>query len=132
MADTDLTTIAATKKEREDPCGNKECDLCYPMPRWKASRVVVLRREYFGEIKAPTLEEARARVDELWSGSYAQTGVEEQPAVIEPLDQESLEWHADYGAMRCFHTIRALDAVDCSTRWRARAARDAVAGDPAR
>jgi len=92
------------------PCGNKECDLCYPLPRWNARRVVVLRREYFGEIKAPTLEEAHARVEDLWSGGYAQTGVEAQPAVIEPLDQESLAWHAKYGAEWCFHTIRARDA----------------------
>ncbi len=94
-----------------DPCGNRDCDLCYSLPRWNVRRVVVLRREYFGALKALTPEEACAQAENLdWKSVCSQTVIEEQAAVAEPLDQESLEWYANHKAERCFHTVRARAA----------------------
>jgi hypothetical protein len=96
-----------TDKTTRDPCGNKDCDLCYPLPRWKATHVILLRRTYFGEVKAATVEEAQAlAADHAWKTSHSQEVVEDQSPLIESLDQESLDWHAESDAAWCLHAVR--------------------------
>jgi hypothetical protein len=95
-----------------EPCGNIDCDLCYPLPRWHVRHVVVLRRKHLFEVKAATIEEARTLAEKLdQPSSYSQSVVEDQPILIEPLDQESLQQHAEHAALRCFHSIRARDGA---------------------
>jgi hypothetical protein len=96
-----------TDKTTREPCGNKDCDLCYPLPRWNATRVTILRQTHFGEVKAATVEEAQQLANgSAWRASYSQEIVERQSPSIEPLDPESLAWHAGNDAERCFHAVR--------------------------
>jgi hypothetical protein len=55
-----------------DPCGNKDCDKCYPIPRFIVSTERVSRRRHARTIKAATPEEARRLYDEgtAWPSSY--------------------------------------------------------------
>jgi hypothetical protein len=57
---------------KAEPCGNEECDRCYPLPRWKISAHRVQHITYEREIKAATQEEARRIFDEgtAWPSSY--------------------------------------------------------------
>lgn len=96
-----------TDQTVRDPCGNEDCDLCYPLPRWKARRVIILRQTHFGEVKAATVEEARrVAADRAWKTSCSQEVVECQSPLIEPLDSESLNWHAEHDAEWCLHAVR--------------------------
>jgi len=95
------------KTTTREPCGNEDCDLCYPLPRWHATRVILLRRTNFGEVKAATVEEAQVlAADQAWRTSYSQEVVECQSPLIEPLDAESQAWHAENDAEWCFHAVR--------------------------
>lgn len=44
--------------ETREPCGNEECDRCYPIPRWKVSTERVARVIHAREIKAESRVEA--------------------------------------------------------------------------
>jgi hypothetical protein len=97
-----------TDKTTREPCGNEDCDLCYPVPRWKATRVIIWRKTHHGEVKAATVEEARSLVtDDAWkAGTISYEVVERQSPLIEPLDAESLAWHAESDAEWCLHAVR--------------------------
>lgn len=55
-----------------DPCGNEDCDKCYPIPRYVVATERVSRLRHVRTIKAATPEEARRIYDEgtAWPSSY--------------------------------------------------------------
>jgi hypothetical protein len=55
-----------------DPCGNEDCDKCYPLPRFKISTERVQRLFYERTIKAANEAEALAIYAEgtAWPSSY--------------------------------------------------------------
>lgn len=61
-----------------DPCGNEDCDKCYPLSRFKVSIERVQRIFYERTVKAATAEEALAIVNEgtAWPSSYDDRGGE--------------------------------------------------------
>ena len=58
--------------EVKKPCGNEDCDKCYPLPRFKISTERVQRLFYEREIKAATEEEALRIYHEgtAWPSQY--------------------------------------------------------------
>lgn len=40
--------------DSKEPCGNKDCDACYPLPRWTVRRVTVRRIAHEREITPAT------------------------------------------------------------------------------
>lgn len=84
-----------TLRECREPCDNEECDVCYPIPRWKISTERVQRLFYERKIKAATEAEALAIYNDgtAWPSSYDDRHAEilEQHAPIvtrvPPLDE---------------------------------------------
>lgn len=60
------------------PCGNEDCDACYPIPRWKISTESVRRILHSRTIKARTQEEALAiyAAGTAWPSSYDERDLE--------------------------------------------------------
>lgn len=59
-------------KDKSQPCGNKDCDKCYPFPHWKLSEHRIQHITYTRNIKAATQEEALAifNAGTAWPSSY--------------------------------------------------------------
>jgi hypothetical protein len=62
----------------QEPCGNENCDSCYPTPRFKVSIERVQRIFYERTIKAKDAEEALHIVEQgtAWPTSYDDRGDE--------------------------------------------------------
>jgi len=93
-------------RDRE-PCGNDDCDRCYPLPRFKIGVERVVRVVYERTIKAATEAEARAIFAQgtAWPQSYDERHVEtieEKPAVVEivPPDGDRMI------ETTCYHELR--------------------------
>lgn len=104
--------------DRSQPCGNEDCDKCYPLPRWKIQKHRIQHITYAREIKAATLEEALLlfAAGTAWPRSYDDHYgeiVEEDEAVAEQLPPNEY-----YLEDCCFHDLEAR-----------RAKRDAADGD---
>lgn len=58
--------------DAKEPCGNEDCDICHPLPRFKISTERVQRVFYERTIKAATLDDAVAEYDAgtAWPSSY--------------------------------------------------------------
>jgi hypothetical protein len=90
-----------------EPCGNSDCDRCYPLPRFKIGVERVVRVVYERTIKATTEAEARAIFARgtAWPQSYDERHVEtieEKPAVVTivpPDDDRMIE-------STCWHNLR--------------------------
>jgi hypothetical protein len=63
---------------QKEPCGNTECDKCYPTPRWKVSQHRIQHITYEREIKAATAEEAVEIFERgtAWPSLYDERGGE--------------------------------------------------------
>ena len=92
----------------KEPCGNEECDACYPLPRWKVSTVTVRRIKHEREVKAATPEEAVKIYEQgtEWPSSYDEhtlETLETEPTVARRVTDE---FHLDYHRTEtCFHNI---------------------------
>lgn len=94
----------------KEPCGNEECDLCYPIPRFKVSTERVQRLFHERKIKAATPEEALRIYLEgtAWPSSYDDRGgeiIEEHaPKVtVVPPHDEPLRSRMAYS--NCYHNL---------------------------
>jgi hypothetical protein len=90
-----------------EPCGNEDCDRCYPQPRWKVSTETVRRIVHQRTIKAATQEEALAIYNEgtAWPSSYDEDTVEvleEKPTVATVIEPD--EFQRRYYWDQCWHT----------------------------
>lgn len=76
-----------------DPCGNEDCDLCYPLPRFTVSTESVQRLLHRREIKAKDPEAALAIYAQgtAWPASYDESLLEvisEQPPKVELFERD--------------------------------------------
>lgn len=91
------------------PCGNEDCDKCYPLPRFVVSTERVARLRHERTIKATTAEEALRiyREGTAWPSSYddRELAVLEQGdtvvALVEPRRFDDDEF--------CYHKNRLTD-----------------------
>ena len=88
------------------PCGNEDCDTCYPMARWKVQTVTVRRISHKREIKAATAEDALRTyaAGTAWPEGYDESTLEilerHEPVVTQITDEALLEFHRRHG---CWH-----------------------------
>lgn len=87
--------------EKVDPCGNEDCDACYPLPRWKVRTESVRRVVHERRIKAASAEAALAIYNEgtAWPSSYDDIDVEyleEKPTQIEQLPATKRAYYLQY------------------------------------
>src|SRR5580765_1813517 len=94
----------------KDPCGNEDCDRCYPLPRWKVSQRRVQVVTYEREIKATTQDEAKQifAAGTAWPSSYD----DKYGDVIdcEDVEVKSLPLQDD-DANCCWHNLTPLSAA---------------------
>lgn len=64
--------LEANVTEPTEPCGNEDCDKCYPIPRFVVSTERVARLRHERTIKATSVEEALRiyREGTAWPSSY--------------------------------------------------------------
>lgn len=92
------------------PCGNEDCDACYPLPRWKVTTVTVRRIAHERELKAATAEDALREYagGTAWPRSYDERTLEvierEEPVAVQITDEETLKFHREH---TCWHRLRA-------------------------
>ena len=89
--------------DKTEPCGNDDCDLCDPLPRWKVSTETVRRTVHEREIKAATMEEALAIYAQgtSWPSEYDEQTVEtlsEDPPKVTGVLPRREKW-------RCWHSL---------------------------
>lgn len=99
---------------KTEPCGNEECDTCYPIPRWKISEHRIQHITYTREIKAATAEEAMVifRSGTEHPSSYDDVYgkvVQQDEAVAEQMPPDDFHLHTI-----CYHNLLALVATDSS------------------
>lgn len=91
-----------------EPCGNEDCDACYPLPRWTVRTVTVRRIAHEREIKAATRDEALRIYEQgtAWPSSYDESDLEvleeHAPSVAQVTDEEKLEFHRTWN---CHHRL---------------------------
>ena len=109
--------------DRSQPCGNEECDKCYPLPRWKISEHRVQHITYTREIKAPTLEEAMRLFETgtVWPSSYD----DEYGEIV--LQDEAVAEQLPPNEYRCYRELiaRLVDKVNARIPARAESTDDA-------
>ena len=89
-----------------DPCGNEDCDKCYPLPRFKITTERVQRLFYERTIKAASEAEALAIYAEgtAWPSSYDDRSgevLEQKDPVVtieEPRSERLMESY-------CYHNL---------------------------
>ncbi len=85
--------------EKKEPCGNEQCDACYPLPRWKVQVVTVRRIAHEREIKAATAEDALREYagGTAWPSSYDEHTLEtldkQEPTATQSTDEDTLSFH---------------------------------------
>jgi len=109
------------------PCGNKDCDRCYPLPRWKISEHRIQHLTYTRKIKAASAEEAM-RIFEAgtaWPSSYDDDYgevVQQDEPVVELLPPD------DYHLTECCYDLsdrlERFEALEMNKADRAVDARD--------
>lgn len=98
--------------DSKEPCGNEDCDACYPLPRWKVRRVTVRRIAHEREIKAATPEDALRMYEEgtAWPSEYDERTLEVleecDPTITQITDEGTLRFHRE-GV--CYHRLSAPD-----------------------
>lgn len=97
-----------TPKPKTGPCGNEECDKCYPLPRWKVSQHRIEHVTHVREIKAASQKEALAMFARgSGPGAYLNDRSGEIVQLDEPIverntDPDSLRFHATW---HCYHRL---------------------------
>jgi hypothetical protein len=96
-----------------EPCGNPDCDKCYPLPTWEVSQHRIQHITRSRRIKAATPEEALSLFEAgtAWPSSYNERGgkiVSEDAPVVEQLSTEK-----KYG-YTCYHNLN-LPSLDYET-----------------
>ena len=98
--------------DTKEPCGNEDCDACYPLPRWTVTRVTVRRIKHEREIKASTPEDALRMYEEgtAWPSEYDERTLDVlergEPEAVQVTDERSLKFHRE-GV--CYHRLSAPD-----------------------
>jgi hypothetical protein len=97
---------APVSNDKKEPCGNEDCDLCYPMPRFKIATPRIVRRVHEREIKAATAEEALRIYNEgtAWPSSYDEHDeklVEQFGSTVTQLDRRP----EDQRGWLCWHNL---------------------------
>lgn len=101
--------------DQREPCGNGDCDRCYPLPRFKISTERVQRLFYERTIKAATPEEALRIYNEgtAWPSSYddrhGEVLEEHEPVII--VEEPRGHWYVEYS---CFHNLPATPLPELS------------------
>lgn len=90
-----------------EPCGNEDCDKCYPIPRFVVSTERVARLRHVRTIKAATAEEALRiyREGTAWPSSYDDRELavlEEKDTVVELAEPRDARYAEDF----CYHNLR--------------------------
>lgn len=99
--------------DKKEPCGNEECDLCNPLPRYKVSTERVQRLFHERTIKAATPEDALRIYNEgtAWPSSYDDRSgeiLEKHPTVValeEPLEEPL---RSQINESRCYHNLPSV------------------------
>lgn len=105
--------------DERGPCGNDDCDKCYPLPRWKVSVERVARVFNEREFKAATPEEALAEYEKgtTWPASYddrRESILEEHAPVVTLVVDDDEERRLRHLEMFCYHNLPKLPDVALS------------------
>lgn len=106
-----MTNNPASVSTRE-PCGNEDCDKCYPLPRFKISTERVQRLFYERTIKAATPEEALRIYNEgtAWPSSYDDRDgevLEEKGPIIWVVPPDTNDpTRAQWLELNCWHNLQ--------------------------
>lgn len=106
------TTHDPASAATREPCGNEDCDKCYPLPRFKISTERVQRLFYERTIKAATAEEALRTYNEgtAWPSSYDDRGGEvlerKEPVVSVVQSDKGDKFDAWWLEQNCWHNLR--------------------------
>jgi hypothetical protein len=95
------------------PCGNEDCDICVPLPRWRVGTETVERRVHTREIKAATAEEALRIYAEgtAWPSDYdtrTTEVLEESTVRVESAPPK----RANRAKWNCFHNLDRMKDPD--------------------
>lgn len=86
----------------KEPCGNEDCDVCYPIPRWTVRTKRLQWVTHQRMVKATSKEEALRIVEEgtAWLSSYDDRPgeiVEQHDPVVTPAEDKAYDC--------CYHNL---------------------------
>lgn len=101
-----------------EPCGNEECDRCYPQPRFIVRTETVRRMRHERTIKANSADEAIAIYNEgtAWPSSYDEhtlATIEQGQPTAARWDEADPERAASWAKLigsRCYNDKKSADA----------------------